>query len=493
MTIKAKNPHTKYMREEYIRIIKEYIKLKPEYKLTLEEIRTNILTVGATEEELNAAIKQLTGLPFTTHLMADKSKKHSKPARLKKFNLKRTIGAFSILVLSVFTIYSFSNFPKTQKAEDNKTSVLGKKTELKKLIPVVFANTKPIDAEKVFSYPKSGTQAVVSDKPQKEVFGFFPYWMLDKSSEIDLEYLTSISIFGIEINSKGGIVTADENGQLDGGWSMWNDPRIDGLIRRAKDNNLKVYITLKSLNNDAIQDLIRSPQAQKAFISNAIYLVNSKNLDGINLDFEFVGIAPADIKTGFVRLTTNLNAELKRQAPHTTLTVCTYIHSASTDTFFDIPLLAQVSDAFVVMGYDMSLPFGPAGPIAAMGGKVNVESYLRDYLENVSADKIILAVPYYGYDWAKTNNSQTEMLSYAQIAEESRKYQIQWDSITQTPSYTYTAGSVLHEVHFDNIRSLGIKYDLINKQKLKGVGIWALGYDGQNADLQKLIVDKFYK
>jgi len=485
------------MRDKYIELIKEYIKLKPEYKLTIEEIRTNILTVGATEEELNEAIKQLTGLPFTTHLMANKSHKHSKSlSRFKKHNAKRTIGGLSVMfTLLIFTLYSFL-IPAKQSQNttlQNKTSVLGKKTELKKLIPVVFANTKPMNAEKVFSYPESGTQPVIVDKPQKEVFGFFPYWMLDKSSEIDLRYLTSISLFGIEIDGKGGIVTADNNGQLDGGWSMWNDPRMDGLIRRARDNNLKVYITLKSLSNNNIQDLMRSPQAQKAFISNAIYLVNSKNLDGVNLDFEFIGTAPPDIKSGFVRLTTNLNAELKRQVPHATLTVCTYIHSASVDTFFDIPLLAQVSDAFVVMGYDMSLPFGPAGPIAAMGGKTSVSNYLKDYLENVSADKIILAVPYYGYDWAKTNSSQTEMLSYAQIAEESKKSQIRWDSVTQTPSYTYTTNSVLHEVHFDSVRSLGIKYDLINKQKLKGVGIWALGYDGQNSDLQKLIVDKFYK
>jgi len=484
------------MRDKYIELIKEYIKLKPEYKLTIDEIRASILTVGATEEELNEAIKQLTGLPFTTHLMANKDHKHSKSlGRFKKHNPKKTIGAISaVFVLFLFILYSFLIPAKqTQNTTlQNKTSVLGKKTELKKLIPVVFANTKPIDATKVFSYPESGTQSIITDKPQKEVFGFFPYWMLEKSSEIDLRYLTSISLFGIEIDGKGGIVTADNNGQLDGGWSMWNDPRMDGLIRRAKDNNLKVYITLKSLNNNNIQALMRSPEAQKAFISNAIYLVNSKNLDGINLDFEFVGATPNDVKTSFVRLTTNLNAELKRQVPHATLTVSTYIHSASIDTFFDIPLLAQVSDSFVIMGYDMSLPFGPAGPIAAMGGKTSVTNYLKDYLENVSADKIILAVPYYGYDWTKAGNSQTEMLSYAQIADESKKYQIRWDSVTQTPSYTYTTDSVLHEVHFDNVRSLGIKYDLINKQKLKGVGIWAIGYDGQNSDLQKLIVDKFY-
>src|SRR3989344_7969735 len=51
------------MREEYIRLIKEYVKLKPEYKHILEEIKANVLSVGATEQEFEQAIKEITGLP----------------------------------------------------------------------------------------------------------------------------------------------------------------------------------------------------------------------------------------------------------------------------------------------------------------------------------------------------------------------------------------------------------------------------------------------
>src|SRR4030043_1911004 len=58
------------MRNDYIRLIKEYIKLKPEYRSTLEEIKANVISVGVTEEEFEEAIKEVTGLPDSSHLLA---------------------------------------------------------------------------------------------------------------------------------------------------------------------------------------------------------------------------------------------------------------------------------------------------------------------------------------------------------------------------------------------------------------------------------------
>ena len=490
------------MRDEYIRLIKEYIKLKPEYKHTLEEIKANVFSVGATEEEFDEAIKQITGLPSSSRFMSinEPALADTQPEEEKKqkksfgFKNKKVIGTTAGILVFLLLILSFLIFPiKTEKKiTQGKINVASaKKDEAQKIIPAVFANTQPINVEKTFSYPKSNVPLIITGKPKKEVLGFFPYWMLDKADDIDLRFLTSVSLFGIEIDGKGGMVTADSDGQIDGGWNMWNDSRLDSFIRKAKNQGIKVFITLKAFNNDNIESLTTSDDAQKNFISNAVYMVNSKNLDGINLDFEYVGVPPANVKKAFVRMVTNLNAELKRQVPGSELTIDTYLSSGSTDTLFDITLLAQTADSFVIMGYDMHTPLGPAGPIAAMGGDTNVIGYLQGYLEKVPADKLILAVPYYGYDWPKTDNSAAQILSYAEIADASSKYKIHWDDITQTPSYIYNVNAISHEVHFDNVRSLGIKYDFINKKNLRGVGIWALGYDGENSELEKLIIDKF--
>jgi spore germination protein YaaH len=132
-----------------------------------------------------------------------------------------------------------------------------------------------------------------------------------------------------------------------------------------------------------------------------------------------------------------------------------------------------------------------------MGGDTNIIGLVQGYLEKVPPEKLILAVPYYGYDWPLTLNSSSSsspsaaIISYAELAQASKEHKLIWDETSQTPSYKYTDKGTQREVHFENVRSLGIKYDFVTAKNLKGVGIWALGYDGLNSDLQRLIVDKF--
>ena len=47
------------MRDKYIQLIKEYIKIKPEYKETLNELKNEVVSIGATEDEFEEAIRQI--------------------------------------------------------------------------------------------------------------------------------------------------------------------------------------------------------------------------------------------------------------------------------------------------------------------------------------------------------------------------------------------------------------------------------------------------
>ena len=518
------------MREEYIRLVKEYVKLKPEYKHTLEEIKANVLSVGATEQEFEQAIKEITGLPSPSliihsalhtpmqtsvkkeeqmqksfHDQIQNQKKYyedfyeklqallnNSGHRLKRHKRWLTV---SILAAIVATSLSFADFKIPAQTPTKITAISKKIIENKAKLPIVYANTIPIDAEKTFSYkPTSNIFLKVSSKPKREVLGFFPYWMLPIEDKINLDTLTSISLFGIEIDGTGNIVTQSSDGEVDGGWTMWQSNQLNTLIKRAKNQNIKVYLTLKSFSNKNIADLALNDEAQKTFISNSLYLVNSKNLEGINIDFEYTGEITSAIRKGFTRLITNLNSELKRQIPDSKLTIDTFLVSGSENGIFEISALSNQLDAFVIMGYDMHTPLGDPGPVSAMGGVTNIVGYVQGYLEKVPADKLILAVPYYGYDWPTGSMQESEgvkILPFAEVSEQSKNSKLSWDETSQTPFFTYSDGGVKRIVHFDNVRSLGIKYDFINKKDLKGVGIWALGYDGLNSELQKLIVDKF--
>jgi spore germination protein YaaH len=496
------------MRDKYIELIREYIKAKPEYKSTLNEIKTDVLTVGATEEEFDEAIKQITGADTSKLILEDQEEKieeepliapSSKAAQLvahakhhivtKKKHL--SITALIIIGLVIIVGLSGRGIPKITI----NTSSIKIPVTADGAIPLVYANSKAVDPNKIFTEKTKVTPLKVSGKSKKEILGFFPYWMLPKADDVNLATLTSISLFGLEVDGKGNIVTTGSNDDTTGGWGMWKDPKLDDFIAKAKDQNINVYLTLKCFDSSNIESIALSEAAQKTLIDNAMYLVNSKDLKGINLDFEYVGNPTKKVVDGFTQFVTALNTEMKRQIPDSVLTIDTYLVSGSEQDIFDIPAIAKNSDAFVIMGYDMHTPSGEAGPVAAMGGDTNVVTYVDNYLKQVDSSKLILAVPYYGYDWPETQATPSadmvKILPYAEIVDQSQNLQLSWDDVSKTPFFTYSDSSGQRIVHYDNVRSLGIKYDFINNENLRGVGIWALGYDGQNQDLEQLLIDKF--
>jgi spore germination protein YaaH len=524
------------MRDKYIDLIKEYIRTKPEYKSALNDIKADCLALGATEEEFDAAINQVTDAETAKLVLGGTQAIESAPAqttptqtmtpptlppqtpatslsnakptdttkklapliwhlRSRVLARKKYFAAgLALLIILFMLIVGFSK--KTPIKTAVKPPVVNISQVSARVIPLVYATSQTINPSKIFSANIRNVQLTVTQKPKKEVLGFFPYWILPDEDKVDLSALTSLSLFGLETDGNGNIITGNADDNISGGWAMWKDPKVDDLVRRAKSENVKVYLTLKCFDSANIEKISTSDDSQKTLIANALYFVNSKALDGINIDFEYVGTPTEAVRNGFTRFITNLNDELKRQVPNTMLTVDTYLVSGSEKGLFDVPQVAKNSDALVIMGYDMHTPLGGPGPVSAMGGATNIIGYVQNYLEQVDASKLILAVPYYGYDWpqnvASPSADMVKILPYAQVAQQSQNLQLVWDDTSETPSFTYndTSGQP-RVVHFDNVRSLGIKYDFINRKNLKGVGIWALGYDGQNQDLEKLLIDKF--
>ncbi len=505
------------MRDKYIELIIDYIKERPDYEHALDEIKKEVLALGATENEFDEAMNRITGYAPSdkSRGAADFISQNTVQPEFKSSNREKLVEKITdfvdkakiirptrksvavlavilILVVGLTQLLKFNNNPPSAAVTENLPQVSRSEQTL---VPVVYASSLPVDAGKIFSVPSpSKIQLTVTGKPKKTIFGFFPYWMMGEADNITLNTLTDVSIFGLETDQNGNIMTGG-NDEAGGGWQMWTDPLLDRFISRARSYGIKISLTIKSFNNGNIAAVVTSDNAQKNLIANILYLVNSKNLDGVNIDFEYVGNPSQTVTDGFTRFITNLNTELKRQNPNSILTIDTYLASGSDDGLFDLPALALQSDAFIIMGYDMHTPKGDPGPVSAMGGDSNIIGYVQNYLEKVSPSKIILAVPYYGYDWPQngTNDpSNVKILPYALIADQSKNLQLNWDTTSETPSFTYKDSSGNPRiVYFDNVRSLGIKYDFINEKNLKGVGIWALGYDGNNQDLQKLLIDKF--
>ena len=313
-----------------------------------------------------------------------------------------------------------------------------------------------------------------------EVFGFAPYWTLPEATGFDVADLTTIAYFSVDVNGDGSI---DESGP---GWTGYESQDLADLITRAHAAGARVVLTATCFGQSALNQLTSDPTtAAKRLSSSLIALVSAKNLDGVNFDFEGQGSAD---QAGLDTLIAQVSAALRAADPHWQVTMDTYASSAGDPGgFYDIAGLAPSVDAFFVMAYDMNAS-SPSPTAALTGSGFTDLDALEQYTAVVPASKVILGVPYYGYDWPTTGpglgataTGNPTPLSYAQIA--AANHPVYWDPVTQTAWTSYQVGTQWHQTWFDNPTSLALKAQLAGFFHIAGVGVWALGMDGNDPSM----------
>jgi spore germination protein YaaH len=165
---------------------------------------------------------------------------------------------------------------------------------------------------------------------------------------------------------------------------------------------------------------------------------------------------------------------------------------------FDVGILQDSANFLMIMGYDYHWQGGPtAGSVAPLNNNSSpsVTNSINNYSGLMNKNKLLLGVPYYGYEWPTVSAAREAattapgiIIQYKDIAAKVASYGRLFDSIWKTPYYIY--GSY-NQGHYDDIESLGYKYDLVNRGALAGIGIWALGYDGGAIELWNLLGSKF--
>ena len=110
----------------------------------------------------------------------------------------------------------------------------------------------------------------------------------------------------------------------------------------------------------------------------------------------------------------------------------------------------------------------------------NVRQVVEYALTEIPAHKIWLGVPNYGYDWPLPyvqGKTKATSISSQQAVALARTYgaDIQYDDRAQAPYFHYTArDGIVHEVWFEDARSIQAKLALIPEYGLTGAGYWNL-------------------
>ena len=349
----------------------------------------------------------------------------------------------------------------------------------------------------------------------REVFGFLPYWELNASSTtLDYAKLATIAYFGVGATSTGSLQRTNADGTPTVGWSGWTSAKLTSVINDAHQNGTRVVLTIQSFawstgGANAQKALLGSSSARLNLARETAAAVANRGVDGVNLDFEPIVSGYDDEFVAFVR---TLRAELNRIAAGYQLTFDTTGHIGN------YPLEAATApggaDAIFIMGYDYrSAGSSPVGSIAPLtSGGYDIRETLAAYTARVPASRLILGVPYYGRAWstdastfgaanvsgAKFGQSASAIYANAMglLSAHGRRYHateaVAWTAWRQeTCTTTYGCVESWRQVYFDDATALKAKYDLVNQHDLRGVGLWALGYDDDRPELWAALAEKF--
>ena len=211
-----------------------------------------------------------------------------------------------------------------------------------------------------------------------------------------------------------------------------------------------------------------------AALQNIVALAKTANLTGINLDFE--GIDPED-RDGYTSFVAELAVQLHAIHSKLLLSVPAKTSDSAADTWtwpYDYVALGKSADLIQVMTYDENVPSRDPGPVA--GGDWMLAS-LRYAATQIPANKILLGLPAYGYDWNLTKGSGTP-IAWKDIPAllASTGATSQWDAASGSSHFTYTeSNGSLHQVWYETAQSIQSKAQLAKTLNLAGVSMWALG------------------
>ncbi len=359
--------------------------------------------------------------------------------------------------------------------------------------------------------------------PKKIVFGYLPYWSINKIKYLQTDKLTDIAYFGLRIKEDGSFFDKTDDDKPDPGYDSWhNDKDLADYIKFAQKNGVRFSLTVVSHDDEISDKFLDCESCWPKLLESLKTEMKVHNVSDVNMNFEYVEFQDKEKREKYTKLVDYLNKELDKNYGSSYMTVATFADSFVQERLTDVEQLGKIADGLFIMAYDFhNVNSDTAGPVAPLGGKGDKWSYdlttmISDYLRVVPPNKIILGIPYYGYNWVvekseplatripnddddlgddEKNKSQSQAYSDIIDAITELHPDLQWDDIAKVPFYTYTSPETgaLREVYYENEESVAAKFDLLESNNLGGMGIWALGYDGGYQELWQLIGDRFFK
>ncbi|MGA8807456.1 MAG: glycosyl hydrolase family 18 protein [Thermoanaerobaculia bacterium] len=235
-----------------------------------------------------------------------------------------------------------------------------------------------------------------------------------------------------------------------------------------------------SFDGNAAAAMLANAATREAQATALAQLAVTNGFDGIDVDYERV---PASSRAAFTAFVGSLAAKL--HAANKKLSVTVYAKASDKENWNgpgsqDWSAIGAAADSVKIMAYDYHWSTSAPGAIAPLDWLDSVAAYAE---QTIAGGKIMMGLPWYGYDWPASGGAATASFASAQQTILANNATVQHDAASGEPYFSYSG----HTVYFQDAAGYAKKLDLL-KQKHSGIGgfaNWAAGQE--DPDIWKVI------
>src|ERR1700729_1108557 len=263
---------------------------------------------------------------------------------------------------------------------------------------------------------------------------------------------------------------------VDGHLDVEQDPKLVSWIQTSQ---VELPIMPMVNNYDGkdwlikeMAEMLANPAARQKLSKSLTDFATAQHDPGIVVDFEQV---PDSSQQDFTRFIGDLGNDL--HAANLKLMVAL----PAADWSYDYKTLSNEADAVILMNYDFHYPSSEPGPIASQDW---FERNIENIVKIVPADKIVMGIANYSYDWpAKTKTvphpiAQAVTFQQGIITAVESESDVTFDPDTLNPHYSYEdEKNLVHNVWMlDGVTAYN-ELRAAERAGVRGTALWRLGME----------------
>lgn len=249
-------------------------------------------------------------------------------------------------------------------------------------------------------------------------------------------------------------------------------------VDRAHGKGIQVWGALDNFNyknetGEAIDTLtvLSSTTKRQNLVNQISNTALELGMDGINIDFEGLEEACGIHYVQFLR-----ELSVQCRANKLVLSVDNYV-PFHFNNYYRLDVQGEILDYVIIMGYDEHW-HGSKDP-GSVASIDYVSGGLDKTLEQVPAEKVINALPFYTIEWRVEGVNVTDKyLTLNNTAEYLKRIGVDkvWDETTCQNYVEWKDGSATYQIWLEDEQSISVKLNVMKARNIAGVAVWRLGY-----------------